>query len=412
MLKSNRRYIIIMIYNTDQYINRKNVETLLASLIEIHSPYFHEEAIMDFAYSWLYERDLPAKYHRYKENKITNYEGTNIIGSIKGAAEGPTILLNAHLDTVNICEGWTRNPLKAEIEEDKMYGLGALDMKSGAAALLLAIYAFKNLIPSFKGEILYTLVSDEEGPYGLGTDALIMDKLIDKADIAIVTEPSSSFSGTSFPCLCLGARGGWNYTVNFTGKASHAANPELGINAISDASRVLLELEKAISIVDEKLGKGSISVIEINGGGAVCSVADKAYFTIFRHVVRGEDKNYIEKELFDAVKRADIKSTVELSFRDAPHPECAGFEPYIVEEDNPYSKLFIESIKKTTGTNANIAYFSSIGDFNRIGSRMKIPTFVFGPQGKNYHMSDEYVLISSVIKTAEILFDYLVEVLV
>ncbi|MDD4504153.1 MAG: M20/M25/M40 family metallo-hydrolase [Clostridiaceae bacterium] len=366
---------------------------------------------MNFTYNWLCERQLPAQYHRYKENKITNYDGTNILGSIKGAADGPAILLNAHLDTVNICEGWTRNPLKAEIEEDKMYGLGALDMKSGAAALLLAIEAFKNLVPNFKGEILYTLVSDEEGPYGLGTDALIMDNLIGRADIAIVTEPSSSFSGTSFPCLCLGARGGWNYTVTFTGKASHAANPELGINAISDASKVLLELEKSILIVDEKLGKGSISVIEMNGGGAVCSVADKAYFTIFRHVVRGEDKSYVENELFDAVKRANIKSSVEFSFRDAPHPECAGFEPYIVEEDNPYSKLFIESIRRATGSNANIAYFSSIGDFNLIGSRMKIPTFVFGPQGKNYHMADEYVLISSVVKTAEVLFDYLVRLL-
>jgi succinyl-diaminopimelate desuccinylase len=239
-----------------------------------------------------------------------------------------------------------------------------------------------------------------------------LDKLIEKADIAIVTEPSCSFSGTSFPCLCLGARGGWNYTVSFTGKASHAANPEMGINAISDASKVLLELEKSISLEDEKLGKGSISVIEMNGGGEACSVADKAYFTIFRHVVRGEDRAYIEKELFEAVEQASIKSSVEFSFRDAPHSECAGFEPYIVEESNPYSELFIESIQRAAGTTANIAYFSSIGDFNHIGARMKIPTFVFGPQGSNYHMADEYVHISSVVKTAEILFDYLVRLLV
>lgn len=401
-----------MIYDIDRYINRKNTETLLAQLIGIHSPYFHEEEIMDFAYNWLAERGLPAQYHRYKENKIAHYEGINIVGSIKGKEGGPKILLNAHLDTVNICEGWTRNPLKAEIEEDKMYGLGALDMKSGATALLLAVEAFKNLVPRFKGEILYTFVSDEEGPYGLGTDALIMDGLVEKADLAVVTEPSSSFSGTSFPCLCLGARGGWNYTVTFTGKASHAANPELGVNAISDAAKVLLELEKSISIIDDKLGKGSISVIEMNGGGAACSVADKAYFTVFRHVVRGEDKNYIEKEVYSAVERAKIKSTVEFSFRDAPHPECAGFEPYIVDQENSYSKQFIESIRSITGSNANISYFSSIGDFNHIGARMKIPTFVFGPEGRNYHMADEYVHIDSVVKTAETLFDFLVRLTV
>jgi len=400
-----------MAYDTDRYINRKNAETLLAGLIEIHSPYFHEDEIMHHVYGWLSDRKLPAQYHRYTDNKITHYSGTNILGSVKGKGDGPVILLNAHLDTVNICEGWTRDPLKAVIEDDRMYGLGALDMKSGAAAILMAINAFKELVPDFRGEILYSLVSDEEGPYGLGTDALIMDKLIDHADAAIVAEPSSAFSGSSFPCLCLGARGGWNYTVTFTGKASHAANPELGINAISDASKVLLELESSISIIDDKLGSGSISVIEMNGGGAACSVADKAYFTIFRHAVRGEDKSYIERELFEAVKRANIRSSVEFSFRDAPHSECAGFEPYIVEHDDPYTDKFIKSIQEVTGSNANIAYFSSIGDFNHIGARMKIPTLVFGPQGRNYHMADEYVLISSVVKTAEVLFNYLVRML-
>lgn len=64
---------------------------LLSDLIEIYSPYFHEEKVMDFAYSWLKERNIPVQYHRYSENKVTNFNGTNIIGRIKGSKKGPRI---------------------------------------------------------------------------------------------------------------------------------------------------------------------------------------------------------------------------------------------------------------------------------------------------------------------------------
>ena len=58
--------------------------------------------------------------------------------------------------------GWTYNGFKATVEDNKLYGLGALDMKSGAAAIMLALEAFKNLSGNFKGEIIYSFVSDEE----------------------------------------------------------------------------------------------------------------------------------------------------------------------------------------------------------------------------------------------------------
>ncbi|MGO3169403.1 M20 family metallopeptidase, partial [Senegalia sp. (in: firmicutes)] len=223
----------------------------------------------------------------------------------------------------------------------------------------------------------------------------------------IVPEPSSGFSGCDFPCLCLGARGGYNYSVNFKGKSSHAAAPELGINAISDAAKVIVELEQMQGLKDDKLGQGSFALVEINGGGAACSVADKAQFTAFRHIVRGEDKEYIIDEVNRAVKKANIKSQVEVNFRKSPSKDSDGFLPYTVDEDNEYTSLIQESIKNVTGDEATTAYFSSIGDFNYIGTRVGVPTFVFGPHGENYHASDEYVLIDTVVKTAEVIYDFL-----
>ncbi len=394
-----------------KYINREKASALLADLIKIYSPFFHENEIMEYTYNWFKQRKLPIEYHRFHEKKITDFRGTNVIGKLTGQEEGPTVLLNGHLDTVEICEGWTKDPLSAEIIDNKMYGVGALDMKSGCAAIMLAVEAFAKTIDHFNGKVLYTLVCDEEGPYGLGTDALILDGITDDTDVAIVPEPSADFTQTEFPCLCLGARGGWNYTVEVKGRSAHGANPEKGINAISEASKILLELEKTQLKPHPKLGPGSICVIEFKGGGAPLSVPDKASFSVFRHTTIGETKDTLRKEVEKAIKRAAIKGRATMKFRDAPHSENGGFQPYVVSESNPYTRAIKESISAATGNQPRIAYFSSVGDFNYLGSRAKLPTYLFGPSGSNYHAPDEYVNLDTVVKTAMVIYDFLKRVL-
>ena len=393
-------------------VDKEKLEKLLSELISIYSPYLKEDEIMNYLFGWFKERNLPAEFHIYSEDRILKYKGTNVIGRLKGSRKGPVILLNGHADTVEKTSDWNTDPLRAVNKDGKLFGLGALDMKAGVAAIMIAIEAFHKNHKDFAGEIIYTLVSDEEGPYGLGTDAIILDGLADDADCAIVTEPSSGFTGEEFPVLCLGARGGYNYTVYLKGKASHAANPEKGINAISEASKLIVELEKSDLIEDEKLGRGDIAVISIEGGGAACSVAEMASFTVFRHVVRGETKEYLEDEVYEAAKRAGIRAEIKVAFRDSPHSLNDGFMPYVVDEDDHYTTMLQRSIEDVTGRKAAIDYFSSIGDFNYLGTRLKIPTFVFGPSGDNFHSSDEYVELESVVKTCEVIYNFLERMLV
>ncbi len=400
-----------MTCNIDNIINKKNVTELVKELVSIYSPYFEEKEIMHYVYNWMENRNIPVKYHYFEDNKVTKYKGTNVIGELKGNKPGCRILINGHLDTVKICEGWNKNPLEAYEEEDKIFGLGSLDMKSGSTAAMIAIDAFNRTVSDFKGSIIYSFVSDEEGPYGLGTNYLIHDGILEGADVAVVPEPSAGFTDSSFPCLCLGARGGYSYTVEFTGRSAHAANPKKGICAIEDASKVIIELKKAKLKEDPYLGSGDICIINISGGGAACSVADKSSFTVFRHIVTGENKGTIIKEVEEAVKSANIKSEYKVIFREGPTPESDGFLPYTVDINNTYTKKFIESINNITNEDPSIAYFSSIGDFNYIGSRLKIPTFVFGPGGNNYHASNEYVYIDDIVQTSKIIYDFLVRIL-
>lgn len=395
----------------EETLNLETATQLVSDLVKIYSPYFREDGAMTFAHDWLKERGLEPSYHHYHEKKVTRYKGTNVVGRLKGEHEGPIILLNGHLDTVEICEGWTKDPLGAQVEDGKLYGVGSLDMKAGCAAIMLAVEAFVNTTPHFNGQVLYTLVSDEEGPYGLGTDALILDGVIDYVDAAIVTEPSGSFADIPFPCLCLGARGGWNYTVTVHGKSSHAAHPQLGIDAVEQAARIMLELKAMETITDPTLGKGSIAVIDFQGGGAACSVPDKASFAVFRHTVQGETLGTLRQEVEEAVRRAGFQGPWHMAFREAPHPENGGYHPYTVSQSNPYTKVMMESIRQVTGQEAAISYFPSIGDFNYLASRAKIPTYVFGPQGGDFHGADEYVELSTVVDTARVIVAYLREVL-
>ncbi len=391
----------------NQVINQEAVIQLLKALVEIPSPYFEEYEIMQYVFKWFINEDLPISYHNYHEKKLTDLQGVNIFGEIQGGKEGPTILLNGHLDTVRLCSNWRMNPFKVNILGDKMYGLGILDMKSGCVAIMLALKAFYKKYNQFNGRIVYTFVSDEEGPYGLGTNFLIEDNVLGDIDVAIIPEPSPSFTKHDFPTLCLGARGGYAYKIQLFGLAAHAADPESGINAIEEGAKLILELQNTEFISDSELGKGSICVTEISGGGDACSVADTAVISVFRHIVMGETKATIINEVTEAAKRANIKCKYSIEFREAPLPNIDGFMPYKVSKDNDYVKKFIEVAERTTSKKIDIAYFSSIGDFNTIASRLNIPTFVFGPNGENGHSCDEYVYIADVVDTALTIYHYL-----
>jgi len=389
-------------------ITQHGVSELLGQLVGIPSPYFKEEAIMNFAKEWLEKHGVPGEFHKFHESKIYDYAGINVVGSLQGTGKGPHILLNGHLDTVKLCEGWTRDPYAASVEGDRMYGLGTCDMKSGCVAIMLALEAFLEDHQDFRGRIDYSLVCDEEGPFGLGTDALIVDGIMSpEADVAVITEPSSAFADVPFPSVCLGARGGWNYKITVEGKSAHGAQPELGINAITEAAKILLELEKTQLPSHEKLGSGSLCCIDFQGGGAALSVPDEAQFSIFRHVVVGVSKETLRHEAEEAIKRANIRGKATISFRDAPHPDCDGFPAYVVPEDNPYVQVMEKALEDVTGKKPVQSYFASVGDFCYTGGRLGIPTLVVGAKGGNYHGADEYVELPTVLQSTQALYRFL-----
>lgn len=390
-------------------IDKNEVVELMKKLISIPSPYFEEKDIMAYVKGWFEKNEMQASLHEYHEHKITGHHGENIVLNLDGGQPGLTICINGHLDTVKLCNGWTVDPYAGIVDGDKIYGLGALDMKSGCAATMLALKAFHSNYKSFQGKIIASYVSVEEGPYGMGTNALIEEGYIKEVDFSIVTEPSTGFTREKFPTICLGARGGFGLEIELFGKSSHAALPQDGKSAALDASKIVCELENVEYLRDEHLGIGAACVVGLDSDGGACSVPDYAKIKLFWHIVVGENEETIRKEIEKAIERAQIKCEYKINFREAPSEGSKGFMPYTVSEEDPLVKRFMESVTSICGKEPTKAYFQSIGDFNYLGSRLNAPVVIFGAEGENFHSHDEYATISSIQKTAEVVYDFLVK---
>jgi len=176
-------------------IKREDMVKLLRELVNIKSPFFEEGEIIDYLRGRLsYYNRLQADIHRYEEPDITGFKGENLIVRLHGKGGGPKMLINGHVDTVPLCDGWTVDPYAGVEKDGRLYGLGALDMKAGIVASVFLLEALVEAGIELKGDLLFTAVSDEEGPYGLGTHYTIVDGITEGTDLCIIPEPSGPFA--------------------------------------------------------------------------------------------------------------------------------------------------------------------------------------------------------------------------
>jgi acetylornithine deacetylase len=133
--------------------------SLLASLVGINSvnPSLipgaaGEPEIARFLKRWLDERGIQTEMHDAAPNR------PSVIARVPGKGGGPSLLLNAHLDTVGI-DGMP-DPFNARIEDGRLYGRGAYDMKGGLAACMLALADIRP--GELAGDVFLAAVADEE----------------------------------------------------------------------------------------------------------------------------------------------------------------------------------------------------------------------------------------------------------
>jgi len=155
----------------------------------------------------------------------------NVVGVMKGTGGGRSLLFSGHMDTVPVGnEPWTKDPYGGEIEGDKQYGVGILDMKAGMVAAAMAAKCVKELGYTLKGDLIIESVVDEE--YGGANGTLACRLKGYQADAAIVPEPSNM-------AICPAAQGGSYFRITFAGKSGRTYSGEKVVNPVYPAARFL-----------------------------------------------------------------------------------------------------------------------------------------------------------------------------
>ena len=185
--------------------------------------------------NYLKERDLSVEVLHGQEHL------PNLVASFDGAAPGPHLVLNGHIDVFpsGPAEQWSRDPWSGVVENGRLYGRGVADMKCGTAASIWTYICLHRLRHDLRGKLTLTVVSDEEtgGEWGA---RWLLDNLGDrvKGDCVLNGEP------TSPGAICLGEKGSIRFAVEVTTPGSHAALTHQSANAIQVASELIGELYK------------------------------------------------------------------------------------------------------------------------------------------------------------------------
>jgi succinyl-diaminopimelate desuccinylase len=157
---------------------------------------------------------------------------------------GPVLVLLGHTDVVpsGPREAWASNPFEPEVRDGRLYGRGAADMKSGVAAMTLALQHYVALHPDHPGTLALLLTSDEEGPSrdGVKRVAEHFRASGQRVDYCVVGEPSSQQRLGDL--IRVGRRGSLSGALRVRGVQGHVAYPDLALNPIHVLVPALAEL--------------------------------------------------------------------------------------------------------------------------------------------------------------------------
>ena len=344
------------------------------------------------------------KYSEFNEGH--NYEKRpNVVGILKGKDKGRSIILNGHVDTVDVgnVNLWKYNPFSGKIEDNKIYGRGSVDMKGGLASFILAVKFLKNLGFKLKGDVILQCVVDEEGG-GNGTLACV-DRGY-KADAAIVAEPTNLK-------IVIAHRGAMHLRVKVKGKSTHACFKWEGVNAIEKMIKIInslneLEKEYLVKKTHKFLPSPTIMVGEIKGGVAASIVPDECEIKVDVKYLPNESKEKAQREVENCIKNV-IRCDKWLSKNKVEIVWTLNTSPYEISEKESVVKVIFDSASKFI-KNPVIGGLPSGADARILNNIGKIPTIIFGPGNlKDAHSINESLNLDEFIKSIKIFMLFLIE---
>jgi len=295
-----------------------------------------------------------------------------------------TFLINTHFDTISYSSSWTRDPLKAALEGDRLYGLGVSDAKGGIAGTL---YVLGNLEDCRfrKLEILFSNYEDNntvvDGRTVLGTPYFLeQNRLESKYGLNVEgTVKDGKFM------LSIGCGGRVGFHVTTIGKEAHSSDPRMGRNAIYDMMRVIEALHRvppARMTFNGYEAYTELNVNMISGGRAINIVPGECTIVCERRVLPNEEWEDVKKEVeatLSSIKDIDLK----VQFL---NPQRA----YLLDKGHEIVRLVRESVEETLHYSPQLKVESGRTDSTYLDEMAGVKTVILGP-GEEAHIPDEYI---------------------
>ena len=329
---------------------------LLKNMIRIPSFSRDEGAVADFLERWMLTEGFEAR--RLGNN----------LWMESGPADGrPTILLNAHIDTVKPAAGYTRDPFTPEIEDGCLYGLGSND---DGGSLIALLETYSRLIQKEQPYRLIFSATAEEEVSGKGGLDLILPEL-GRIDFGVMGEPTGMR-------MAVAERGLMVLDCTAYGKSGHAARNE-GVNAIYKAIEDIQWFKShSFDRVSDFLGAVKMSVTQINAGTQHNVVPDKCTFVVD---VRPNGM-YTNPELLELIKSSVSCEVKERSTR-IGSSHLPMDHPAVVRG----LSLGLEPFGSPTTSNQALCHF---------------PTLKIGPgDSARSHSADEYIRLDEIANGIE-----------
>jgi putative selenium metabolism hydrolase len=371
---------------------------LCQALIQAQSLSGHEDSAV--------QRMMQAFQSLGFDEVIVDRDGS-ILGHIKGNRPGKILLLDGHIDTVPVPDEskWTHKPFAGEIEDGRIYGRGASDMKGAVSAMIAASAFFAaDTRSDFAGEIYVSGVVYEELFEGIAARR-ISERI--RPDCVVIGESSELD-------LKRGQRGRAEIVVETFGKPAHSANPRTGVNAVYKMAELIAEIGKLKAPEHPILGEGILELTDIKSspypGASV--VPDYCRATYDRRLLVGETKESVLEPflaLIAVIKQKDEQFEARVHFASDVQKCYTGeeirgerfFPGWVFDQDDEFVQRALAGLR-SAGLNPELTQYSFCTNGSHYAGEAGIKTIGFGPSRENLaHTIDEYIEIDQLLKAVE-----------
>jgi putative selenium metabolism hydrolase len=322
----------------------------------------------------------------------------NAIGRIRGARRGPSILLDAHCDTVGIAPGvpWVHDPFGGVIQDGWMYGRGIADMKGALGAMVYG--AARANRARLVGDVLVTASVMEENLEGAALRT-VMNSV--KPSYVIIGEATELN-------LARGGRGRAEILLETVGLPAHSSSPHLGKNAVHDMIRIIGGMERLPVHEHSFLGPTVQALTDIISAPypGFSVIPSRCRVTYDRRLLPGETPESVLAEIRGVPEAEGIELNAQIAQGEfetwaGAHFSGPKFLPaWLLDEEAPFVQSALAGLRSANLSPKLGAYRFCTNAAYSAGTA-HVPTVGFGPgQEADAHVIDERVKVADLVTAA------------